>query len=224
MLGAWATCSPTVRGGILGLASERGVFVEVLLDLIESGRIPAGQINRAQQQGFLWNPDKAVQARAARLFSSANPDRRQVVKAYRQSVGTDGDPARGRGLFEQQCAVCHRFKDQGNAVGPDIAAFRDQPLEAWVLAILDPNAAVEAPFVGYTAAMKDGRELSGVIAAESASSVTLRTATGGEEVLLRNQIETFGSSGLSLMPEGFEGSLNAREMSDLIAFLRSRRD
>jgi putative heme-binding domain-containing protein len=127
-------------------------------------------------------------------------------------------------LFEQQCAVCHRFKDQGNPVGPDLAAFRDQPLEAWVLAILDPNAAVEAPFVGYTAAMKDGRELSGVIAAETASSVTLRTATGGEEVLLRNQIETFGSSGLSLMPEGFEGSLNAREMSDLIAFLRSRLD
>jgi putative heme-binding domain-containing protein len=72
--------------------------------------------------------------------------------------------------------------------------------------------------------MKDGRELSGVIAAETASSVTLRTATGGEEVLLRNQIEIFGSSGLSLMPEGFEGSLNAREMSDLIAFLRSRLD
>ena len=86
------------------------------------------------------------------------------------------------------------------------------------MAILDPNRAVEARYVNYLAETKDGRELSGIIAAETANNITLRSANG-EEILLRSDLVQLTSSGLSLMPEGFEQALSLEAMADLIAHL-----
>jgi putative heme-binding domain-containing protein len=63
------------------------------------------------------------------------------------------------------------------------------------------------------------REISGVLVAETAASLTLRSAAG-EETVLRADLQQLGSSGLSLMPEGFEKVLSPAEMADLLAYLR----
>src|SRR5262249_9520473 len=83
----------------------------------------------------------------------------------------------------------------------------------------DPNQAVEARYVNYSAVTKSGREISGIVAAETPSSVTLRSAGGVEETVLRTDLSDFSSSALSLMPEGFEKILNPQEVADLIAYL-----
>ena len=88
-----------------------------------------------------------------------------------------------------------------------------------LLAILDPNQAVESRYVGYTAVTKSGRELSGIIVAESPHSITLRNATSAEEVILRSDLNELTASGLSLMPEGFEKSFKPQDFADLIAYL-----
>jgi putative heme-binding domain-containing protein len=58
-----------------------------------------------------------------------------------------------------------------------------------------------------------------MIAAETATSITLRQAAGGQETLLRSDIEAVKSSGKSLMPEGLEKKIGPEEMRDLIGFL-----
>ena len=45
---------------------------------------------------------------------------------------------------------------------------------------------------------------------------------GKREVLLRTQIESLKTSGLSLMPVGLESTITPDAMADLIAFLRKR--
>jgi len=65
---------------------------------------------------------------------------------------------------------------------------------------MDPNSAVEARYVNYTALTKDEREISGIIVAEGANSLTLRSPTG-EETVLRKDLQRVTSSGLSLMPK-----------------------
>jgi putative heme-binding domain-containing protein len=94
-------------------------------------------------------------------------------------------------------------------------------VETLLVAILDPNRAVEMRYVSYTAMLKDGRELSGLISAETSSSITLRSASG-EETILRRDLDRLVSSGLSVMPEGFEKVLTAQDMADVIAFVRKR--
>jgi putative heme-binding domain-containing protein len=139
-----------------------------------------------------------------------------------KSVPTAGDAEKGRNLFKQNCAVCHRLHGEGIEIGPDLAMVSGKPDEVLLAAVLDPNQAVEARYVSYNVATKNGRELSGIISAETATSLTLRSQGGTEEVLLRGDIAELRSSGVSLMPEGLENVLKPTDMADLLAFVRSK--
>ena len=59
----------------------------------------------------------------------------------------------------------------------------------------------------YTVATKDGRLITGLVASETANSVTLRRQEGKEDVILRSDIEEMTASGQSFMAEGLEKEL-----------------
>jgi putative heme-binding domain-containing protein len=90
-----------------------------------------------------------------------------------------------------------------------------------ITSILDPNRTVEATFVSYNILMKDGRELTGVIAAETPNSITFRMPGSPEQVILRKDLAKLTSNTLSLMPEGFESVIKQQDMADLIAYVTS---
>jgi putative heme-binding domain-containing protein len=73
--------------------------------------------------------------------------------------------------------------------------------------------------VNYVLLTDDGRSITGMIADETASSVTLRRAEGMSDTVLRTNIEQMQSTGLSLMPEGLETQLNPQQLADVIAYL-----
>jgi len=98
----------------------------------------------------------------------------------------------------------------------------DKPVETLLVAILDPNQAFETKYINYTAVTKSDREISGIIAVETPNSVTLRSAGGTDETILRGDIRELTSSRLSLMPDGFENTLTPQDMADLIAYIRGR--
>lgn len=89
---------------------------------------------------------------------------------------------------------------------------------------LDPNREVSPNFLNYVVLTDDGRTAVGIIAAENASSITLRRGEGKEETILRQNIEEITSSGQSLMPEGLEKDISPQEMADLIVFLLAKPD
>jgi putative heme-binding domain-containing protein len=205
---------------LLNALLARREWVEIFLTAIESDEIPARQIGPPEQERLRRNRDPAIRERAAKLFEAMNPDRQKAIDACRAVLELKGDGGRGAILFGQNCAVCHKL--QGLApVGPDLGTVAEKPAETLLVAILDPNRAVEARYVSYTAMLKDGRELNGLIAAETASSITLRSASG-EETVLRSDLEQLTSSGLSLMPDGFEKVLSVQDLADVIAFVRKR--
>ena len=90
--------------------------------------------------------------------------------------------------------------------------------------ILDPNKQVDSRYVEYAATTKAGKVIRGIIAAESATSVTLRAAEGKDETLLRTEIDTLESSGRSLMPEGFEKDLTRQDLADVMAHVGGRKN
>ena len=90
---------------------------------------------------------------------------------------------------------------------------------ALLIAILDPNRAVEDRYVNYIAQLDDGRQFSGVLASESGGSLTLRVQDGKEQVILRKQLEVLRNTGKSLMPEGLEKDVSDQELADVIAYV-----
>jgi putative heme-binding domain-containing protein len=104
-------------------------------------------------------------------------------------------------------------------VGPDLSGVSARPAEALLIDLLDPNRQVTPNFVTYTAITQQGQVLSGLIASETASGVTLRRAEGAQDFVLRDQIDQLRATGKSLMPEGIEQSLTAQDIADLLDFL-----
>lgn len=118
--------------------------------------------------------------------------------------------------------MCHKLGDVGQNVGPDLASVGDKSVEGLLIAILDPNRAVESRYVSYLATTRSGLTLTGVIAAETSTSITLIGVDGKSHQLLRSEIDELSSNGKSLMPDGLERDLTPQDLGDVIAYIRAR--
>jgi len=219
LLAGWRSYSPTTRGEVLEVCFSRAEWIMDLVQALESEQIEARDLGATYQQKLLSLAAPKIHDRVVRLIGSVNSDRQALVDAYRDVSALKRDPTRGAERFQQNCALCHRLGGIGAAVGPDLAGLADKSVPVLLVAILDPNRAVEDRYLSYTAVTRSERELTGVIVSETAGSVTLRAPGGVEEVLLRGDLAQLTSSKLSLMPEGFENSLDHQAMADLVAFV-----
>ncbi len=156
------------------------------------------------------------------LPKASTADRAKVVATYASVAALKGDAQRGHALYTQQCATCHRLKNEGNEVGPDLAMVTDKPDDWLLTAIFDPNAAIEPRFQALTVTLKDGTALSGIVSAETANNLTLRLPGGAEFPVLRADIAAQTPTGRSLMPEGLETVLKPQDVADVIAWLRAK--
>ncbi|MBI3192018.1 MAG: c-type cytochrome [Pedosphaera parvula] len=189
---------------------------------MEKEAVARNQIPTANQQQLLKHSDKSIREMAAKVFTRGAADRKTVLEQYSGVPELNGQPSRGADLFRQNCATCHRLKGEGTEIGADLGAVAAKPVQTLLVSILDPNDAVEDRYLSYTAATNAGLELSGIITTETPTSLTLRGADGQEYALLRSDLEELVSSGLSLMPEGFETAFQPQDLADLIAFIRSK--
>jgi putative membrane-bound dehydrogenase-like protein len=222
LIGSWRTLSPALREQALTALMAYPDRAAALLDAVESQAIPAAQISAAARAQLSKHRDAAIASRAQSLLgNTGSGTRREVVSRYESALSMAGDAGRGAVIYEQACLVCHRSKDRGNDVGPNLATVQGWTPEQILTNILDPNREVSPNFALYVVETSDGRTLTGVIASETAGNLLLKRADGGSEEVLRSDIKSLTSPGISLMPEGLEAAINPQQMADLIAYLKS---
>ena len=171
---------------------------------------------------LLTYPKAAIQTRAEALFADRFQARAEVFEKYKKALETlTGESTRGKEVFTANCMQCHRVGDQGFAVGPDLVTVSQGGAEKILVNVLDPNREVNPQYINYIVETNDWETHTGLIASETAASITLRRANGLEETILRNGIESIRSDKLSIMPEGLEEAVNPQAVADLIAFLES---
>jgi putative heme-binding domain-containing protein len=219
LLEHWKTCGLGLRQAILNALLSRTQWAELLLQRIEEKVITPSELGTPARQKLISHSSESIRKRAAELLAASSSDRQKVVEAYKGVANLKGDPERGHTLFVQNCSVCHGFRNEGKAVGPDLGTVATKPVQELVVAILDPNQAVDPAYASYSVVTKDDRDLTGILAAETPNSILLRMTGGAEETVLRNNIQEFRNSGRSLMPEGFETSLKPQDMADLVAYI-----
>ncbi len=142
------------------------------------------------------------------------------------------DHRRGRELFDTAlCSRCHRVRDQGKAVGPDLtAAGRRFSSRDLLLAILEPSKVVAENYRAARIVTQDGKTLVGrVVPGGDYRSPTLLLVTDPlrpDQVttVLKSDIESYDWSALSPMPEGLLNTLQRDEILDLLAYIESGGD
>ena len=187
----WRSHSPKFAARSSDTLLSRAAWTSALLS-VARGRMRAAGRDRPGRGVSSCSSRRGTALRAARrpCFAHQARPRQAVVDAV--PCGTRGSKGtRPLALLSSRSCVLHAiaWAMKGSRSGPDLAASADKSPEALLIAILDPNRAFEAKYAGFTVATMDGRVLTGLIANESATAVTLRRQDGKEDVLLRSQIE-----------------------------------
>ena len=108
-------------------------------------------------------------------------------------------------------------------MGPDLLDIRNQTKENILFHIVVPDAEIAPAFTAYLAETKDGRSLSGIMASETPTSITLRGPLAQETSVLRADLAKLEAFPGSLMPGGLEAAMSPQDLSDLIAFLKGEK-
>lgn len=224
LLAVWSSATPTVRQEVIGVLLQQPSRVRVLLDELQAGRIKPRELDALSMRRLMNQGPADLRERARKLLASAVPEGRQKVLArYKAALDQKGEARRGKEVFRTNCASCHHVAGIGTRIGPDISDTRTKTAAMLMTDILDPNAAIDANYLAYQVTTKRGKILTGLLVAETASSLTLKQQDNQVETLLRQDVEEIRSLGQSLMPEGLEKTISVAQMADLLAFLKNWR-
>ncbi|MFM9001554.1 MAG: c-type cytochrome [Opitutia bacterium] len=140
-------------------------------------------------------------------------------------VAAKGDPAAGRAVFESgrgACIACHRIGDKGNEIGPNLSRIGNIRAERELIeSIIYPNNNIARDYDLTSVQLTDGSSVLGIIRERSAEGVTIKEASGQSRVLPNETVASSAQLPTSLMPAGRDGMLSEKELTDLVAYLRS---
>jgi putative membrane-bound dehydrogenase-like protein len=225
LLAHWSMAGPEARRELQEALFARPERVSRVVEAMEQKLILPKHLDPARVAQIRKWPDPGIRQRAEKLLADAiDRNRRAVIDRFRSALDLPGDRERGRSVFQRVCAACHRLNDMGHEVGPDLkTAVGDKTPEQLLVAIFDPSRELDRRYANYLIDTTSGQRLTGMIASESATSITLRRAERIEDVILRSQIESITDTNQSLMPEGLEEQLKPQDVADLLIYLRSIR-
>lgn len=219
----WNAYTPTVRDVVLAVLVGNPGFVPALLAAVEAGDVPAYTVNPERRNQLMHHKDELIKARAEKLFKDLTPgDRLKVYEDTKPVLALTGDGKNGHAMFQKHCITCHTFAGEGKAVGPDLTGIRNQPAEVLLLHIIVPEYEIMPIYTAYNVETKGGESYSGLLAAETSGSITLRMAQGIEQQISRADIASMATGRLSLMPQELEKAMTKQELADLLAFLKGQ--
>ncbi|MEO2012791.1 MAG: PVC-type heme-binding CxxCH protein [Fuerstiella sp.] len=222
LLAGWRSYSPQIRRNVADALMSTTRRTQALLNAVEAGKVKRGDIGRDHKQQLLSHRHSEIKSRSRKLFGSeVVTNRSKVVADHQHVLALQGRVDNGQQIFRKICSTCHKVGDVGHQVAPDLASVKNKSTADLLLAILDPNREAQPNFNTYTVVTQQGRSFTGIIAAETANSITLKRAEAKQDVVLRSNIEELIASGVSLMPEGLEKDLKPQDLADVIAFVKS---
>lgn len=219
ILERWLQLEPDAQAAFLETALRRPAGTRTVLEAIARRRVEVRSLTAAQVTALRGHADPAIQRHAIDLLGPPTASRHEAVAAMLPALSLRGDLQRGSEVHLAQCAPCHRLAGQGHPLGPDLESVRSQPKEKLLVGILDPNREVQPTYLAVTVETTDGESLSGLVTSDTPAGITLIQAGGIQHQLARARIASVKADGRSLMPEGFEATLTAQQLADLLAVL-----
>ncbi|MEO8351153.1 MAG: PVC-type heme-binding CxxCH protein [Chthoniobacteraceae bacterium] len=233
--------SPLVRAEVAWAlvtmsSAEKSAAIETLFDHADEPWLrhaalaaAGGAIEPALTELSQKNPQRTDEFRAllrdgmgnAVAVPSFGPvaERAKAVAKFQPALTLAGHAEKGRTTFEARCALCHRLRGNGHAVGPDLDAAAAAGREKLLGNILEPSRELTAGYPLGVAETTNGETFSGILLSETAAGLSLRLPGGGTRTIRRAELGQLERPPHSLMPDGLEAGLTPQDMADLLEFL-----
>lgn len=223
LLHAWPRMTPRVRRTAVETLFSRPQWLQALLAAVRTNIVAASEIDPSRIRLLLTQSKPPLTDHLQQLFSHHRlENRQQVIDRYQIAVEKSGDPISGKLIFKRSCASCHRFQGQGTAVGPDLETIQQRPKETLLVDILDPSRTMKPQYQSYTVQTTQGQLFTGIVVNETANALKMQQADGSRLEILRIDIESLQSTGVSYMADGLEQQIDINAMADLLAFLQPK--
>jgi putative heme-binding domain-containing protein len=158
---------------------------------------------------------------------------RQFVREWKMSDFADSlnGPSRarsydsGREAFAAaQCFQCHRFANEGGAIGPDLSGAGSKYSRRDLLeSILESSKVISDQYQNTTVTTKDDEDVTGRVVEDTDSKLVLvvNPLTGDKMDIKKSDVKGRAPSKTSPMPDGLVNILTKEEILDLIAYIES---
>jgi putative membrane-bound dehydrogenase-like protein len=162
-----------------------------------------------------------VRAEAARLLPLPTAKGSEKVPPIDKLVTMKGDAVHGKEVFKTAtCITCHIVNGEGTNFGPELSEIGAKlPKEAIYTSILYPSAGISMGFEGWVVSTKDGDDLDGMIASQTADGIVLKRAGGINTPIKKEDIKEKRQMKLSIMPENLQQQMTPQELVDLVEYL-----
>jgi putative heme-binding domain-containing protein len=227
LLAIYSDYPPLIRSRAIDLLASRKASAARVVEAIASGRIPAKDVTVGQVQQLLQVGDAALKARLesawGRLPGPGSPEKVRRIAEVRGMLpeGDKGNASRGRVVFQQSCAGCHRLFNEGERIGPELTQSERGNLDFLLTSLVDPSSLIRKEYQARTLATNDGRVLTGLVLDENDRTITLVDSQKQRTIIPVANIEATRPADVSLMPEGLLDTLKDEQIRDLIRYLQS---
>lgn len=192
------------------------VGAQMLFSMIAEEQLPRELYPFVEEQ-ILTNEDAAVRMQATGYFrretETGNHSIDEIVKLR-------GDVSAGKTIFQRNCSTCHRVRDTGSDIGPDLTAIKNKFDRKTLLdAIIHPDAGIVFGYEVWTINLRDGQSFFGFLLADGQQTVTLKDLTGKQHVIDKTEIRSRKKQEHSLMPPPASLSLTAQNLADISEYL-----
>jgi putative heme-binding domain-containing protein len=219
--------NPEDRPAAVATLASRPAFARVLVRALREGTIARGEVSAFHVRQILAFGDDKLAAELREAWGeirSSDEEKTKLLARYRALLTPErlaaADRSAGRAVFDQVCASCHKLFGEGGTISVDLTGSGRADVGYLLENIVDPSAIVPADYRLSTVTLKDGRVLSGVVAARTERTLTLQTPT--ERLTLdRGDVGEVAPTDQSLMPSGLLETLDDKRIADLIAYLMS---
>lgn len=209
----------------LNTLASRVTYARPLLEAVRSQVVPKSLLTADLVRQLRSLKDPGVTGTLGEIWGvvrETSPDMvaevERVKRIYNAGGSTPGNASRGRVVFNQICAQCHRLFESGGVVGPDITGANRSDINYLLQNILYPNAVIPNEYRASTVALKDDRVLTGLVRSQDAVSLVIQTAN--ETVTVpRSEVSKVEMTEVSMMPEGLIAGLSDPQIRDLIYYL-----
>jgi putative membrane-bound dehydrogenase-like protein len=222
LIARWRSMTPAVRSEAADALQADPARFPMLMSALERKEVQGWTLNFNQKRRLLMNRDEKLRERARVLLDAGPADRAKVLEAYQPALRMQGDAARGERLFRSICARCHSRDGQGGNVAGDLGTVRSRPASVLLVDVIDPSRAIAQNYESWVVETKSGESHEGVLAGQTATSLTLRREGAPDVTIARADVLRMTAANLSAMPADLESQIGVAQMADLLRYLTAR--
>jgi putative membrane-bound dehydrogenase-like protein len=223
LLASWKDYSKELRSEVVNALSTRREWARALLQAMAAKTVERTDVTDNVIIRIQAFNDGELNKLIEKAWGRTRPtpaDLNALIDKTRDSLyAAPASFARGKIVFENNCAKCHKFDGKGAEVGPPLeGAARD--IEYILVNVLDPNRVVGAPYFIRTARLLDDTVFQGVLAEEDDKTITLKLENNVLKKIKKEDLNgPVKVSEKSLMPEGLGYNMTAQDFRDLVRYL-----